>query len=86
MTVRVISDDEMAKGQGSDLARISREGVEVRTDADPRTHMHHKFAIIDKVTLLNGSFNWSRQAGVLPALRVSTCPTLNLLLLLRVYV
>jgi hypothetical protein len=30
----------------------SREGVEVRTDADPRkhtTHMHHKFAIIDKV-------------------------------------
>mmetsp|Transcript_40468 Transcript_40468/g.100082 ORF Transcript_40468/g.100082 Transcript_40468/m.100082 type:complete len:196 (+) Transcript_40468:85-672(+) len=61
VVVRVISDDEQAKSQGSDLGRIGKE-IEVRTDADPVTHMHHKFAIVDKVTLINGSFNWTRQA------------------------
>ena len=25
-------------------------------------HMHHKFAIIDEATILNGSFNWSKNA------------------------
>lgn len=61
VTVRVISDDDQANARGSDLASIGEAGVEVRTDA-ASTHMHHKYAVIDGETLLNGSFNWTRQA------------------------
>ena len=59
--VRVISDDDQANAKGSDLASIGEAGAEVRTDA-ASTHMHHKFAVIDGKVLVNGSFNWTRQA------------------------
>lgn len=59
--VRVISDDEQAHSTGSDLRAIADAGIPVRTDA-ASTHMHHKFAIVDSATLINGSFNWTRQA------------------------
>ena len=60
--VRVISDDEQAHSTGSDLPSNRDAGIPVRTDA-ASTHMHHKFAIVDGATyLINGSFNWTRQA------------------------
>ncbi|KAG7386650.1 Mitochondrial cardiolipin hydrolase [Phytophthora pseudosyringae] len=61
--VRVITDDGQAKGKGSDIQKFIDAGIPVRDD-NAYTYMHHKFCVIDKKTLLNGSFNWSRQAVV----------------------
>ncbi|TMW60160.1 hypothetical protein Poli38472_000202 [Pythium oligandrum] len=61
--VRVITDDGQSKGVGSDIQKFVDAGIPVRDD-NARTYMHHKFCVIDGRTLLNGSFNWSRQAIV----------------------
>lgn len=61
--VRVITDDGQAKGKGSDIQTFIDAGIPVRDDHS-YTYMHHKFCVIDKTVLLNGSFNWSRQAVV----------------------
>ena len=63
--VRIITDDEQAKSQGSDVARLSRvANVSVRHDGNSKSHMHHKFALIDGEILINGSFNWTRAAVI----------------------
>lgn len=60
--VTIISDNDKSNDKGSDIARLSDEGVNVILDRSPH-HMHHKFAIFDKKILLNGSFNWTRSAS-----------------------
>ena len=60
--VRIITDDEKTRDVGSDIHTLHRAGIPVKTDNDP-AHMHHKFAIFDKQTVLNGSFNWTRSAS-----------------------
>jgi phosphatidylserine/phosphatidylglycerophosphate/cardiolipin synthase-like enzyme len=37
-------------------------GIALKVD-DTEHHMHHKFALVDGTTLLNGSYNWTRSAG-----------------------
>ena len=59
---RVITDNDKAFDEGSDVDRISRAGVPVRVDRT-RFHMHHKFAVIDGQWLLSGSYNWTRGAS-----------------------
>jgi len=60
--VRIISDDDKSLDKGSDINRFKQLGLNVRMDNDP-SHMHHKFAIFDRQTLVNGSFNWTRSAS-----------------------
>jgi len=62
VAVRVISDDEQVKQQGSDILRLQAAGMPVKVDASPAFHMHHKFAIIDGLTVATGSYNWTQQA------------------------
>lgn len=59
--VRLITDDDKSLDTGNDVDRLSRLGLSVVKDRTPG-HMHHKFAVIDGRTLLNGSFNWTRSA------------------------
>jgi phosphatidylserine/phosphatidylglycerophosphate/cardiolipin synthase-like enzyme len=59
---RVITDNDKAFDEGSDVDRISRAGVPLRVD-QTRFHMHHKFAVIDDQWLLSGSYNWTRGAS-----------------------
>ena len=65
VSVRIITDDEQMKSQGSDIVRLAKvTNIKVRHDGDPTSHMHHKFAILDGDTLINGSFNWTRHAVI----------------------
>lgn len=61
LDVKVISDDQKLHDTGSDIFRLKEEGVLVKID-DTRHHMHHKFAIVDGETIINGSYNWTRSA------------------------
>ncbi len=60
--VRIITDNDKANDEGSDIHRLGLAGVPLLVD---RTafHMHHKFAIFDRTRLLNGSYNWTRSAA-----------------------
>ena len=60
--VKIISDDDLLKMQGSDIRNMFNEGIQVRVDLDPRAQMHHKFCVIDDYLLVTGSFNWTKQA------------------------
>jgi len=52
----------MSLDLGSDIERLRRSGIEVRTDTSP-SHMHHKFAVFDGLMVLTGSYNWTRSAA-----------------------
>ncbi|CAG0985806.1 phospholipase D [Planctomycetaceae bacterium] len=60
--VRVMTDNEKAFDEGSDVRQIARAGIEVRVDTSSN-HMHHKFAIFDMSVLLTGSYNWTLSAS-----------------------
>jgi cardiolipin hydrolase len=60
--VRIITDNDKAFDEGSDVHRLGRAGIEVRVDRTP-FHMHHKFAVFDERRMLTGSYNWTRGAA-----------------------
>ena len=56
--IRVVTDNEKAYDEGSDVRRIASSGIPVRVDGSPY-HMHHKFALFDGGVVLTGSYNWT---------------------------
>lgn len=62
VNIRIITDDEKSADLGSDIGRLTSRGIPVRFDRSA-FHMHHKFAIFDRATLLSGSYNWTRGAA-----------------------
>jgi mitochondrial cardiolipin hydrolase len=60
--VRVITDNDKAFDEGSDVPRLQAAGIPLVVDQTP-FHMHHKFAIFDRARLINGSYNWTRSAA-----------------------
>jgi phosphatidylserine/phosphatidylglycerophosphate/cardiolipin synthase-like enzyme len=61
--VRIITDNEKMLDLGSDIAEFKVAGIPLKIDTST-AHMHHKFAIIDRSRLLNGSYNWTRSAAL----------------------
>lgn len=60
--VRVLTDNDKLMDMGSDVTEMAEKGIPVKVDYT-KNHMHHKFAIIDRETLLTGSYNWTRSAA-----------------------
>lgn len=61
VVIRIITDNDKQFDGGSDVERLRRAGIAVKVD-ETEHHMHHKFAVLDGATLLNGSYNWTRSA------------------------
>ncbi|KAI9320018.1 hypothetical protein BX666DRAFT_2132141 [Dichotomocladium elegans] len=60
--IRIITDDAQAASKYADATRLQRDyGIPYKDDNSP-SYMHNKFAVIDGKVLINGSFNWSRNA------------------------
>ena len=60
--IRIITDNDKSFDLGSDIERLERSGIPVRTDRTTY-HMHHKFALFDSEYVLTGSYNWTRSAS-----------------------
>lgn len=60
----LLADSKQNRKQKKIIDELNAQGLDLKFIKMPRNwnFMHHKFAIIDEVTVLNGSFNWSRNA------------------------
>ncbi len=61
VVVRVLTDNEQIHSYACKVERLRSAGIQVRLDTTSY-YMHHKFAIVDKHRLVNGSLNWTAQA------------------------
>lgn len=60
--LRVATDDDKAYDRGSDIFELAEAGIDVRVD-ESEHHMHHKFAVFDRSSVITGSYNWTRSAA-----------------------
>ena len=59
--VRLITDKDQIQHASSAVGQARARGIIVRSNESSYL-MHHKFALVDGAKLINGSFNWTRQA------------------------
>lgn len=57
----VFEASQVETNSGGDYDLFRRAGLEVRLDGNPR-NMHHKVIIIDEITVITGSYNFSANA------------------------
>jgi len=62
VAIRLITDNDKSFDKGSDIEQLAREGISLRMDTSPN-HMHHKFMVVDRHSVLTGSYNWTRGAA-----------------------
>ncbi|TGD81778.1 phospholipase D-like domain-containing protein [Hymenobacter wooponensis] len=60
--LRLLTDNDKVRDQGSDVQQLYAAGILTRTDCT-EYHMHHKFAVADGQAVLTGSYNWTRSAA-----------------------
>jgi phosphatidylserine/phosphatidylglycerophosphate/cardiolipin synthase-like enzyme len=61
VSVRGVVEAGQASAAGGDTTRLREAGLDVRLDTSPG-RMHHKVMIIDRETVVTGSFNFTRTA------------------------
>lgn len=57
--VRIITDNE--EETYTQITRLRKGGIQVRTNNSSDYLMHHKFTIINRSLVITGSLNWTRQ-------------------------
>ena len=62
ISIKIVTDDDKSFDTGSDVNRMAKMGIPTKIDG-MRGHMHHKFCVIDKETVISGSYNWTRSAA-----------------------
>ena len=60
----ICTDNPSNRNHIVEINKLSLNGAEIKLLQMPNSnsHMHHKFAVIDSKTIMNGSFNWSKNA------------------------
>ncbi len=59
--IKIITDNDKRFDRGSDIIYLDKKGYNIKIDYTD-SHMHHKFAVIDKKVIITGSYNWTRSA------------------------
>jgi len=70
--VRIVCDNDTVHNRGADFVMLARAGIPVHMDGElndrqPEEHgttslMHHKYCLLDRRVLANGSFNFTKTA------------------------